>query len=234
MRENKIGKILLVMLLTLLTISTVLADPGNVTITEGPSEKGNLVSTEDTTAAEAGNITHLDIDWTRLTSVWQGFYGNVSGSITLESAAGEQFYEWNSTTMEGEIMATRDSITDWTAINCTNQTHWETEEAALNIDTSSVEGVNETYDAYVHPEFAIGTKTFDVNTCRAVRPFVSGGIEGSFYNVMLNTDIDTTVYVAILAEDTTAYDDAEVDFELLVPVDKDTGTATYYFYVEIA
>lgn len=234
MRENKLIKTIMIMVLTLLTINLVVADPGNVTITEGASERGNIASVADTTSAVAGNITHLDIDWTRLTQVWQGFYGNVSGSISLESAGGDKFYEWNATSMEGEVMATRDAVTDWSGINCTNVTHWETEEAALNIENLSIEGVNETYDTILHPEFNIGTKTFDANTCRAVRPFVSGGAAGSFYNVLLNTDIDTTVYVAMLAENTAGYDDAEVDFELLVPVDKTTGLATYYFYVEIA
>jgi hypothetical protein len=230
----KIEKLFLFMVLLLLSISIVLGDPGNATITEGASERGNIGSSEDTTTAQAGNITHLDIDWTRLTSVWQGFYGNVSGSISLESASGATFYEWNATSMEGQVMATRSSITDWSNINCTNSTNWETEEAALNIPAASIEGVNETYRTKTHPEFKIGAKTFSANTCYAARPFVSGSIEGDFYNVILNTDLTTTVYVAILAENTAGFDDSEVDFQLLVPVDKDTGFATYYFYVEIA
>ncbi|MBT4858289.1 hypothetical protein HON49_03880 [archaeon] len=222
------------MTLTLMLIATVLGAPGNSTITEGASEKGPSNPTEDTTTAEAGNITHLDIDWTRRTEVWQGFYGNVSGSISLQTGGGDVFYEWNATTMQGEVLATRDSITDWSAINCTNSTHWETEESALSISTTSVEGINETYDTTTHAEFSIGSKTFDANTCRAVRPFVTGGVEGAFYNIMLNTDVDTTVYTAILAEDTAGFDSAEVDFELLVPVNTATGQSTYYFYVEIA
>ncbi len=227
------NKILLTLAVMLLIITTVAGDPGNATITEGASEQGGSILSEDSTTAEAGNITHLDVDFGRRTMVWQGFYGNVSGSITLESGGGAKFYEWNATNLQGEVMATRDSIGDWSAINCTNQTHWETEESALNIDSSSFEGINETYETFTHPQFEIGSKTFEANTCRAVRPFVSGGIEGTFYNVMLNTDVDTTVYVAMLAEDTAGYDDAEVDFELLVPVDTSTGQSTYYFYVEI-
>ncbi len=230
----RLKNMIMLMVLLLLSISLVIADPGNVTITEGESSRGSLASTEDTTNAVAGNITHLDIDWSRITNIWQGFYGNISGSISLESGSGAKFYEWNATSMEGEVMATRDSITDWSGVNCTNVTNWETEEAALNIENLSIEGVNETYDTYTHPEFSIGTKTFEANTCRAVRPFTTGAAAGNFYNVLLNSDVDTTVYVAILSENTAAYDDNEVDFELLVPVDKDSGTATYYFYVEIA
>ena len=36
--------------------------------------------------AEAGNITELTIDDRRTTQAWQGYYGNITGTITLDDA----------------------------------------------------------------------------------------------------------------------------------------------------
>ena len=45
--------------------------------------------------AQAGNVTQLDLSGKQVTSHWAGFYGNVSGSMTLEDSTGNVFYNWS-------------------------------------------------------------------------------------------------------------------------------------------
>lgn len=52
----------------------------------------------------------------------------------------------DSITPSGEIMATRSIITDWSMINCTNQTEiYEEKRYRLNIANSSSDGINDTF-----------------------------------------------------------------------------------------
>ncbi len=218
--------------LSILFIAVVMGapDPQGASLTRGESSRGT-----DPTAtqqdAQAGNVTQLNIDQTRITEIWQGFYGNVSGTIVLENSAGENFYDWSATELTGEVYATRASVSDWSTINCTNSTHWENEESTLNIESTATDGINETYSSTAHPSFDVGTNT--MLGCPSTRPYNSTEESGEFWNVLLNSDATNVVYTAVLAENSNAFDDTTVDFEILVPVDKSAGTAQYYFYVEL-
>jgi hypothetical protein len=215
-----------------LSIVSAAPDPSGAALTEGLEGRGTNpgVSTVD---AQAGNVSALNLDQTRITDIWQGFFGNVSGQIILENSAGANFYDWALAAITGEVYATRNTVTDWTGINCSNSTHWEEEETELNILTASVDGINETYDAQTHPSFQVGTKTFASDVCPSVRPYNGTAAASQFYNVMLNTNLTNTVYTVILAENQNAFDNSTADFEILVPADRTTSLATYYFYVEL-
>lgn len=227
-------KLLLTMImLSLLTISSVLADPLGGTLTPGVSSRGTNPSAQQANA-QAGNVTQLNIDQTRITDIWQGFYGNVSGQIVLENSLGNNFYDWSLSTITGEVYASRNTIPSWTGINCTNSTYWQNEETTLNIPATQTDGINETYNTLTHPTFQVGTKTFAPNVCQSTRPYNSTGQAGNFYNVLLNSNSTNVVYAAILADNSNGFDNTTYDFEIMVPVDKTSGTATYYFYVELA
>jgi len=232
MRELK--KWVAVFILGILALSVVTAapDPSGATLTPGPSSRGSN-SSLGTANAQAGNVTQLNIDQTRITDVWQGFYGNVAGQIVLENSNGANFYDWTLATITGEVYATRFTIPSWSGINCTNRTHWELEESTLNIISTAIDGINETYNAVSHPSFAVGAKTFASNVCQSVRPYNGTGTSGQFYNVLLNSNSTNTVYTVILSDNQNAFDNSTADFEVLVPTDRSTGFGTYYFYVEL-
>jgi hypothetical protein len=231
MRENKWIAIVVLGILAL-SIVTAAPDPSGATLTEGTESRGTNSGVSQVTA-QAGNVTQLDIDQTRITDIWQGFYGSVSGQIVLENSAGSNFYDWTLAAITGEVYATRTTVPDWTQINCSNSTHWEEEETELNIVSSAVDGINETYNAVSHPTFQVGTKTFAQNVCPSVRPYNGTASASQFYNVMLNSNLTNTVYTVILAENQNAFDNSTADFEVLVPADRTTGLSTYYFYVEL-
>jgi hypothetical protein len=234
MREGQgkliIGIIILAVAIIMSIIVIADPDPLGATVTEGASSRGTNPAAQ-TTEAQAGNVTSLNIDQTRITNIWQGFYGNVSGTIVLESAGGSNFYDWSITEVTGEVYATRNTVNDWSTINCTNSSQWEAEESTLNIPSSVTDGINETYYQTSHPNFLVGTR--EMTGCPSTRPYNSSGLPGEFWNVLLNTNSTNVVYTSILVDNSNAFDDTIVDFEILVPVDRDTGTATYWFYAEL-
>jgi hypothetical protein len=233
MREIKLKLILTLFVLGLFATGVMAnPDPSGATLTEGASSRGTNPSVGQI-GAQAGNVTQLNIDQTRLTEIWQGFYGNVSGRIVLENAGSATFYDWQSAAITGEVYATRGQVANWATINCTNSTYWDLEETALNIPTAATDGINETFNATAHPSFAVGAKTFGANVCPSTRPYTSGGLPGNYYNILLNSNATNVVYTSILADNSVGFDGSNVDFEILVPTDKLTGLSTYYFYVEL-
>ena len=55
--------------------------------------------------AKAGNVSALVIAHTRVTEAWQGYYGNITGTITLDDADNFTLYNWNLPDPRGEIYA---------------------------------------------------------------------------------------------------------------------------------
>jgi hypothetical protein len=216
--------------LVILALNFTVAQPYGANVTKGASSRGKNPNPA-TAEAQAGNVTRLDIDQTRITDIWQGFFGNVSGEIVLENSAGDNFYDWTLGKMEGQIYASRRLIPDWSFINCTNQTQIYKEEEMLNIPNSSTDGINDTFTLYSHPNFLVGSNL--VTGCRSTRPYNGSQTGGDFWNVMLSTNASNVVYTSILADNANGYDNSSIDFELLVPTDRSTGQATYYFYAEL-
>ena len=223
--------IVIFVLISIMIATSIKGEPTAADLDRGASTRGvNPGAIQED--AQAGNITQLNIDQSRITDTWQGFYGNVSGQIVLENAAGKNFYDWNYLSLTGEVYATRSSVTDWSDINCTNRTNWQNEESSLAISTTQLDGINETYSSTTHPVFLVGSRQMD--NCPSTRPYNSTSSSSQFWNVLLNSNSYNVVYTAILAENKNAFDNSTADFEILVPVNRTTGFATYYFYAELS
>lgn len=182
--------------------------------------------------AQGGNVTFLDVNLSQQnTNIWQGFYGNVTGGIFLKDANEFVFYDWNVVDSVGEVLATRFLISDWNLINCTNQTEIYQEEERLNIPNSTNMGINDTYMNTTHPDFTVAGRP--LTGCRSTLMHNSTSSQAVFWNVLLNSNSTSTVYTVILDNDKDSYDGGTADFQLLVPVDLNTGTAQYNMYVEL-
>jgi len=105
--------------------------------------------------ADAGNVTALYIDGTTVTKSWQGYYGNISGTIVLDDNGNYSMFDWSLASPQGEIYASNGSSITWAKIKCINYTANMTLE---NINLSIIEsmfgmnswdpdGVNETFNA---------------------------------------------------------------------------------------
>ncbi|MFH0978182.1 MAG: hypothetical protein V1837_02660 [Candidatus Woesearchaeota archaeon] len=207
--------------------------------------------------AEAGNVTELFLNATSITQHWAGFYGNVSGIITLDDLSNSTMYDWLVAEPGGAVYATPRNPPVWTAIDCLNKTSIfnETElEHNLSMEKNDEDGVNETFcpgcnagskdDATTHPGFFVGTKQFLPGDCWALNTYVNNSRQtGDFIEVLLQDQRDA-VYMTIIEDDSPnskgkkfGFDGRLHDFQMLVG-ENGNGTrvwttTTYYFYVEL-
>ncbi len=196
-----------------------------------------------TIEAQAGNVTELLINATTVTKAWAGYYGNVTGTITLDDARNNTLYKWDIDRVVGEIYAAR-SPADFSSasIRCANSTNVQSEETALNIGPADRDGVNETFTYTTHPAFYVGSKFFAQDECNyTVSTYVNDQQDSArTFNETLLYDAtnDQIVYMAILANNQDGFKIGSgdiYDFQMLVGEDGhgNTATTTYYFYVEL-
>jgi hypothetical protein len=222
------------------------------------TERSNVsVYTPDDVEAEAGNVTELQLTAIATTKSWQGYYGNISGQISLEDTQGNVFYNWTSVEPKGEIYASTTNTIEWTNITCFNWTGQsitvETEEARYGITDDQGDGIDETYGSSgLDKNFFVGSRNItgvsnDVGaTCQTTNTFQYGlqGVSDQFENVLLTDNAGALVFTTVIenndannATDINGFDNAPHDFQLMVAEDGHDGqedtTTTYYFWAEI-
>ena len=245
--------ILLLVIGAILGATLVSAQQTNVplgaeTVTPIQTETANLSNYNPaTTEAQAGNLTELSISGVTQTKSWQGYYGNVSGTIILEDAQGNRFYDWTAAEPQGEIYTSINQTIDWTTVECspilddnTQSTFWN---GVYGITDQDYDTINKTYNKTDHPTFYVGTRT--QTGCPTTYTFVNNAAQSSdFPAVLLSSDSNSTlIYTSIIENKTdgaregiTGFDGNNWDFQVLVNEDGQLGndvTTTYYFWVEI-
>ena len=187
--------------------------------------------------AIAGNVTELNIRGYTTTQSWQGYYGNVSGTIELADSSDYVFYNWSVASPEGEVYASTSDNVDWASISCfnmSNNTALNNLETTFNIDSDDVDGVNETFIFNNHEEFYTANNYFSSGQCSNTKLYNSSG-SGIFDEVLLS-DGSNIVFGSLLKEDEVGFNNKPYDFEMLVLEDghgTDTSPTSYYFYVEL-
>ncbi|MFH0869569.1 MAG: hypothetical protein V1866_00750 [archaeon] len=208
--------------------------------------------------AEAGNVTELSLITIATTQAWQGYYGNISGIITLEDSYGYVFYNWTTQEPKGEIYASLNDTISWATIRCFNysigasgQTFDEQDvEDWYGIGDDASDGIWETFNYTLDRNFFVGSRNItevstNVADCHATNTYRYDMMQNDddFENVLL-TDGDKLVYTAMIENnafnnntDMFGFDNREHDFQMLVAENghngyEDTPT-TYYFWAEI-
>lgn len=241
-----------------LWVTATSSDPeGPDSIIVGESEKG-YESAGRAILAEAGNITPMNITARTQTQAWQGFYGNVTGYLTLDDADNWTMYDWYLAEPQGEIIASRKSSIVWVNLTCLNYTSlWnvsdEESDSDVGMGTHDEDGINETFNDTIAGYFtkgaldkdlSLGTNTIPRN-CWATNTYSSDTMAGyDFVEVILQDGKDDgAVYVTIIEDNTNnsegakiGFDGGEHDFQIMVPVDGHNGvdfSVNYYFWVEL-
>jgi len=186
-------------------------------------------------AAVAGNLTELVVTGFTSTQSWQGYYGNVSGTIQLADGSNNVFYNWSQATAIGEVFASVESI-DWNTIQCFDMLNLLSSlESKYNIFSNDVDGLDETFNLNDHSLFYVGNKLFNSGDCNNTKVFGPGGV-GFFEEVLLMDNFNRTVFTSILKDNALGFDSVLHDFEMLVLEDghgTDTSTTKYFFYLEL-
>lgn len=197
--------------------------------------------------AFAGNLTELTITGITQTKSWQGFFGNVSGTIILEDSTGARFYDWSAAEPQGQVYASANQTISWTTVGCAPiednlfRDPWYTFYGMLDTD---YDNINITYNLSLHDEFYVGLLTIPENTCRSTYTFVNSGRQtDDFPAVLLHDENDALIFTALIEnrsvdarEGKIGYDGGDYDFQLLVAERGrygDTDVTPYYFWIEI-
>jgi len=246
--------VMLVLLISSVVLVLAAAAP------EGPETFTKLNSTRRTPSPNAsitgiaGNITELRIAGKTITQSWQGFVGNVTGTITLDDSAGRALYDWSLADPEGEVYATYLTYVDWSLgkVLCWNWTEstgtylqlgeFEGWTASPSPSTYGGQGcaqddvdcTNETFSApgaSTHSNFYVGEQLINGThkMCPRARLY-NGTKSGTFEEVLLyyedTSTADGVVYTSILRSDANAYNNNTYDFEMVVAEDGHNGDAT--------
>src|SRR3989338_9613609 len=73
-------------------------------------------------SAIAGNVSEITLTAFSSTQSWQGYYGNVSGTIQLADSTDNVFYNWSESSPSGEVYSTVNGSVSWTYVECFNFT----------------------------------------------------------------------------------------------------------------
>jgi hypothetical protein len=280
-KKVKIKLILVVLGVLLLGLSIVYADPS----TPGISRLADSTFNESqygaqSLAAEAGNVTLVSINGVSQTKSWQGYWGNVTGTITLDDAQNYTMYSWTSAEPQGEVFAANGTVSNWLTIHCFNfstdfpgvNCSWSNDrvsnemnnsnnvclnlttlESDFGINTTDIDGVNETFnvsggvsDGTLHVTFDVGLVTIAEGECPAVDLYENDlQQENTFQEVMMTVNNSADIiFVSILENRSQSarssiigFNNQLMDFQMLVLDNGHSGSlddvTTYYFYVEL-
>lgn len=243
----------------LLALAILLVVQVSVALPEGPLNLTVLNSSRRTPAsaadvsAYAGNVSQLNLDGDTVTQTWQGYYGNISGTITLDDHLNKTLYDWALASPEGEVYAATATI-DFSQgnIKCFNYSSsvpaeymsLDELESSLGLASTDVDGVNETFkNETTHTSFYAGLNFIDgsvaEDACPTVKLYNSteGSTAGLFEEVLLyDLTSHIPIYASIIEEDQIGFSNQSIDFQMIVGEDGHNGDSTattYYFYLEL-
>ena len=239
--QKRLTTILVLMALAALLCATyALADPvAPTTLTNGTATQRNLsLLAAQTVNAQGGYVTPVNISALAITQHWQGYYGDVTGTIVLADGNNETMYNWSMSTVTGEIYATRDSTPTWAGVSCADVADINTEDTYLNMTGADADSVNLTFDyGKSHPAFSVGATSIAADSCAATNAFDDTGAQVlDFFQVLLEDGTSSIIYATVIDDGATGFDSGAYDFELMVGEDEEPGSAgvtAYYFWVEL-
>ena len=220
---------MLVLMLALFAQS-VAGLPNGASVSAGaPDGKGIFFSGITSTTLGGSNVS-VNITGETQTIGWQGFFGEVTGNLTLRDSLFNQLFSWETATPQGEIYVSRDSNVDFTSITAQNDCTIDEDLTGTGSDR-----VNSTFNASSNSEFIVGATTIAANSACSTNSFVNDiGQTSSFEQVILTDDGGTTaIYAALIDADTTGYDGSSHDYQIVVPENSTNATSVYFFYAEI-
>lgn len=229
------------------TAAFAFADPyGPNAVTPGTSTRADYSGIGGKeVAAQAGNVTELTINASVISKRWQGYYGNITGEITLDDASGNTMYDWSGGTgfsPIGEIYAANQTVSSWSDVICLNLTGNGTVgqtginvtivEAMYGMLSTDSDGIDETFSGI--GDIVIGTNT--LTDCPATHTYIDNATQTSYFNETLLTENTegSVIFGTAIDQNTAGFNGLPWDFQMIVGENgNDELTTSYYFYVEL-
>ena len=209
-------------------------------------------------SAQAGNVTEFLVSQRRATEAWQGYYGNITGTITLDDANNQTLYDWSLPNPTGEVFASTVSAVDWTNVTCLNvshlnngcnpsgcsQTNNSVIEAAYGINITDHDGLNETFNGFYTDAtgFYVGAINFNIaDACSMANPYTDEGASAAWQEVLLiAAQSSSLIFTSIVRENANDFKatSTTADFQMLVlengHVGSEITSTPYWFFVELS
>lgn len=189
---------------------------------------------------KGGYITTIRLNASQQNYAWKAYVGNVTGSLTLENANSKAIYKWDAPNVGQEVYISRNDSVDWNSVNCSNRSIITAEDTFLNLNPSSSDSINQTFNASVHKSFVVAGRTIQNSTCPAISTYINDAAQTSSENakyqeILLKDTASNLVYATLVDKGQAGYDNSNYDFQAIVAEDQTAPTpTTYYFYVELA
>ena len=231
---------LIIVILGVLALSLVFAAP------TGPSSVNNIGSSRYSSSAAAnisalaGNVSEVNFVANTITNTWQGYFGNITGTIVLGNANNQSMYNWNYTSPSGQVYATRtSSVPAWASVACANQGNVTAEDTILGVNVSvDQDSVNKTFlNTTAFNTFYVGSLNINsTQNCRAVNLYNGTAAPSNNFQEVLLNDGTNMIYTALITPHANGFDNRTHDFQMLVGENGhngDVAATPYYFYLEL-
>jgi hypothetical protein len=118
---NKFNRlfVLSILLVVFLSVSVLAVEPFGANVLQNSSQRA-IADPATSNAAMAGNVTGLTVTGFTTTQSWQGYFGNVSGTIQLADSSDNIMYNWSLLSPKGEIYSSTNNSINWNYIQCLN------------------------------------------------------------------------------------------------------------------
>jgi hypothetical protein len=118
---NKFNRlfVLSILLVVFLSVTVLAVEPFGATIANISTSRA-IPDNATNNDAMAGNVTELNITGYTTTQSWQGYFGNVSGTIQLADSSDNVMYNWSLASPKGEVYASTNNSIIWNYIQCLN------------------------------------------------------------------------------------------------------------------
>ena len=219
-------------------------------LSAGTAQSRAINGADKTATAYGSNVTQLTVVGLRVTRRWQGYYGNVSGIITLDDANNWTMYDWSLGATEGEIYAANASSVQWGTIRCINLSSTYrghnctgADEACLNIteiesaygiSSGDTDGVDETFNNTLG-SIRVGTTT--ITNCPMVNLYTNDTTKSTYFwneTMLTYNNTETIIFTGVVNDNSWGFNNVTWDFQMIVGDNGlDDSATNYYFYVEL-
>jgi len=250
---------MLILLNWIVSVAAVPTNPNSINVSDSDRRTDFGGQTEQTIDAAAGNVTELTLNTSSRSNRWQGYYGNITGTITLDNAQNFSLYSWTGDiTPTGEIFASDTAISNWSdvycfnmsdvrpGVNCTGAGAGGGSGGPDNITCLNISEAQQKFGGSITGTESLnatftGNHDIDIDgtvfsNCPATNTYVnSSGQNINFTEVLLTeNNTRTMIFATIINASHWGFNNVTHDFQMIVGDDGDNATlTTYTFYIEL-
>lgn len=221
--DGEMKKTTMMLLSTLVVFSflivSALAAPTGASITGNANETWTPPSASNFTAY-GGNITEMNLSAYQVTGSWVGFWGELTGGVTLRDASGNIFYQWTVNNMTGAaVYACNESSVSWSTISPAGASN-----VPSYINDGGTDDFNNTFTS---------SETFtsaSLNVANTNYTTTQGSAGFKTY-ALYDTTNTVLIWAGKAINNGAAFNSGTADYQILAPADG--SGQTYYFYLEM-